>query len=480
MGPVRAVFVASLLLSWVAISQRIAPNDDGMLYIEAAQLFREGGIEAARQVFDWIFLPVLIGVLSALTGLGAEAAGYLLSSLLIAGICALLVACTQRLFPAAAWAACVVALGLPGLNHYRDYILREFGAWCLLFLAFWLWLEWQRNPGWGRALAAQLAVCGAALFRLESLVFLAVPVLWQLFACREWGGVRKLAMAVLLPALGLGAALGVLWADSAAAPESRTALQLMSLDLAYKYTQFGELTAQVAAVMPNKYAAEQAPVLVFWGALGILLSKLAGNFGLFALPAAWVLGVNRWRELWRQWMPLSWAFVLYALVPAAFVLETLFLSSRYVVLLNLLAVPLLALGCLQMWQTLPRWRVPMALAAVLACLSNVVTTSPPPLRHVHAADWLRAQQIEPARSYVEPRAVSYLAGWYRHRTHTPAEGRTAAVQALREGRLDVLIFEAGKDALVEAEAAAQGLYLAERFADRRARVVYVLRRAPGG
>ncbi|HRP95665.1 MAG TPA: hypothetical protein PL143_05390 [Rhodocyclaceae bacterium] len=479
-GPVSAVFLASLLLSWVAIAQRIAPNDDGMLYVEAARLFREGGFDAARQVFDWLFLPVLIGGLSALTGLGAETAAYLLTSLLIAGLCALLVACARRLFPEVGWPASVVVLGLPALNRYRDYILREFGAWCLLFLAFWLFLAWQRKPGWGRALVAQLAVCGAALFRLESLIFLAVPVLWQLVGVRQPGGMQRLLMVSWLPLSALLAGAGVLWAgEGLLALDGRAAWQVLSLDLVHKQALFDEFSAQIATAMPNKYAAEQTGLLIFWGALGILLSKVVGNFGVFAVPAVWVLAAGRWRELWQQWAPLSWAFAVYAPVPVAFVLEMLFLSSRYVALLNLLMVPLLALGVLQMWRRLPRWRAVMALVAVLACLSNVVTTSPAPLRHVQAAQWLRAQQIAAARTYVEPRAVSYLAGGYRHHTYLPEEGRSVALQALRAGQLDVVIFEADSEAPVEAEAAALGLQLVERFADRRGRAVYVLRATPG-
>ena len=56
--PVRAAFFGSLLLSLAArIGGTI--NRDGILYVDTARLFLEGGFGAARELFNWPFLPIL-------------------------------------------------------------------------------------------------------------------------------------------------------------------------------------------------------------------------------------------------------------------------------------------------------------------------------------------------------------------------------------------------------------------------------------
>ncbi len=151
--PVSAAFACSLLLSLVArFSSSI--NRDGMLYIDAARAFIDGGFHAAQEVFSWPFLPMLIGILTKLTGLSPENAGYLLNALFMAGACALLVACSRRQNPNTAWLVCLATLALPGLNEYRGELLREYGCWFFIMLAFWLASRWSEQPRWAGALSA--------------------------------------------------------------------------------------------------------------------------------------------------------------------------------------------------------------------------------------------------------------------------------------------------------------------------------------
>lgn len=128
-SPVQAAFVCSLLLSAIAIITSPTLNRDGMLYVDTARVFQESGFAAAKANFNWPFLPILMACVSWLTGLNPEFAGYLINSLFMAGTMALMVACARRQFPEAIWPICLVLLALPGLNHYRDEILREYGCW---------------------------------------------------------------------------------------------------------------------------------------------------------------------------------------------------------------------------------------------------------------------------------------------------------------------------------------------------------------
>lgn len=473
-GPVRWAFILSIILSLIALSAAITPNDDGMLYVETAQAYQAGGLEAARPYFDWLFLPILMATVSSLTGLGAEASGYLLSTFFIAATCSLIVACCREMLPQTGWAALAVVLTVPALNDYRDHILREFGAWFLLFLAFWLLLRWARRPGWMGAFAVQAAICAAGLFRLEALVFLAVPVLWQLLAIRQPGGVRRLAMFLALPCFGL-LALGGLMASSETGLSGRVADQLSAIDLSSKLTRFDALAEEVGSHMPNKYAEKQMPTILFFGALGILLTKFLANFGLLVVPGLYALLRQRLSSLAVPCAPFALAFAVYLIAPAAFVLERMFLSSRYIALLNLFALPFVAVGLMLLFRRLAHWRIALAVVLVLMALANVISTTPPATRTVDAANWLKGQGVESARVFVEDRDVIYLVGWPRYGPQAQQiAGRDEAVAALVSGQIDMALLDAPSDAPeLPAWAAQNGLRSIEQFSDRRKKTIHV-------
>ena len=110
------------------------------------------------------------------------------------------------MFPEAVWPICLVLLALPGLNHYRDEILREYGCWFFFMLAFWLSLRWSDTPRWGTALLIQLALGISALFRPEALIFFPALLLWQWFASPSGKKCQRMFMIAGLPALAIAAA----------------------------------------------------------------------------------------------------------------------------------------------------------------------------------------------------------------------------------------------------------------------------------
>ena len=477
-GPVWTAFALSILLSLIALSAAITPNDDGMLYVETARAFQSEGLSAALQLFDWPFLPILMAAVSSFTGLEVEASGYLLSTVFIAGTCSLIVACTREMLPRSGWAAMVVVLTVPALNNYRDHIIREFGAWFLLFLALWLLLRWARRPGWAGGLAAQSAICAAALFRLETLIFLAVPVLWQLIAIRHGGGWRRVAMFLLPPLLG-GVGVGLLAGVGDAEFGSRVAQQLNAIDLAPKHDRFFAMAAEIGSQIDNKYAIKQMPTILFFGAFGLLLSKFISNFGLLIVPGIYALIRPRLPVLLVSAAPFAIAFAVYAIVPLAFVLDSMFLSSRYVALLNLLAVPLVSVGLAHLFQRIARWRIPLIAIAVMMGLSNVISTTPPETRMMDAATWLKLHGADPSRVFVEPREVIYLVGWPYHGPQAQSiRGREEALVALASGAIDLALLDLPSDSPdLQHWAKEKGLRSVERFADARNRTVHAFVRS---
>lgn len=477
-GPVWITFALSILLSLVALSAAITPNDDGMLYVETARVFQSDGLSAALQLFDWPFLPILMAVVSSLTGLEMEASGYLLSTVFIAGTCSLIVACAREMRPQSAWAAMVVVLTVPALNNYRDHIIREFGAWFLLFLALWLLLRWARRPGWTGGLTVQLAICAAALFRLEALIFLAVPVLWQLIVTPREGSWQRVRIFLLPPLLG-GLAAALMVTAGEAEFGSRIIHQLNAIDLAAKHDRFFAMAGSLGEQVGNKYASEQMPIILFFGAFGLLLTKFISNFGLLIVPGVYALARQRFPELLASVAPFAIAFAVYAIVPLAFVLDSMFLSSRYVALLNLFAVPVVAVGLVHLLERLPRWRIPLLVVAVIMGLSNVISTTPPGTRAVDAANWLKKHGNDASRVFVETREVIYLVGWpYFGSQAQSIRGRDEAIAALASGRIDLVLLDLPSDVPGLSQwAEEKGLRSVEQFSDARNKTIHAFVRA---
>ena len=477
-GPVWGAFCGSILLSLIAVFGAVTPNNDGMLYVEAARVFQESGLAAAREVFDWVFLPVLISVVSSLSGLEASTAAYVISALFLAGVCSLLVACAREQFPDAGWAACAVVLAIPALNNYRDYIIREFGAWFFVVLALWLALRWIRTRGWGLALLAQGSICVAALFRLECLIFLAAFPLWQLRSVREDGGVRRLALMSAMPLVG-ALSLGALLMSGVGGLSERLIYQLSALDLFSKDSDFGRAVDLFSDSVLNRYSADEATTILLFGLLSIIPVKLLSNLGVFVLPAFSAAGRLRPRDLCSERSSLwAIAFVLYALVLSVFVLKQFFLTSRYVAPLAIFLVPFVSLGALSLYRRLPRYRWVLVVSVVLLALANVISTSPPKTRYLDAADWLRQQNLEESRVYLEPREVAHLVGWSFRHAQRGLSGRAAVLEAIAAGDIEIAMLDGREgDSSVTDWAADNGLAVLQVFVDGRGRAIYVIGRS---
>ena len=127
-SPVAFAFITSLLMSLIARFGSVI-NRDGMLYVNTAQAYLDGSFSAAKGLFAWPFLPIVMAYVSRFTGLSTESAGYLLNAFFMAGTCALMIACLRRKTPELTWISCLTIIALPGLNEYRNELLREFGCW---------------------------------------------------------------------------------------------------------------------------------------------------------------------------------------------------------------------------------------------------------------------------------------------------------------------------------------------------------------
>jgi hypothetical protein len=433
-SPVQATFLGSLLLSLVALVNNPTINRDGILYVETARIFLQDGFIAATKSFNWPFLSVLMALVSKLTGIGLEKTGHLLNALFMAGAGALVVASTKRRFPQASWSICLVVLALPGLNGYRDELLREYGCWFFTMLAFWLALRWDETPYWRTALIVQASLATAALFRPEALAYFPVLVIWQLFSGPKGEKWHRVLMLGGLPMFAL-IALIVLLLGGQLDAGNRLVGELSRIDT----TRFdAKAMALSDALIP--YAKDQAKTILFMGSLAIIPLKLLKQLGIFIVPLFFLLKCNGLRASLSRAPLFAWALLAHLFVLSAFVIDLQFLAGRYVAVLGMFAAPFIGLGLAQLTQRYPRWRKAVLFFSFLVMLSNVVSLTPRETYQIQAGRWLAENWHYSARTYVEGTRAAYYAGWTINRIGEP-ENRQHLSEALQQGRYDHVVLE---------------------------------------
>jgi hypothetical protein len=371
-----------------------------------------------------------------------------------------------------------VALALPAANVYRGDVIREFGFWLFCLQAFLLALWWAERPGWARAVAVQLAICVAALFRLEAVALYPALVLWQAFSAPPGERLRRLAMLGSFAAVG--AAIGVaLVAAGKIGLYGRVENYLAAVDPLAKLTQFQVMAERMAAAVLNKYSADEAGSILLFGMLSVIPMKFVQMSGLFLVPLGYVFARVPPRTLIARWQPLGWGFLVYVLVLAAFLTHLFFLTGRYVSFLNLMAVPLIAVGLSTLLERHPKWRGPVIALAVVLALANVVSFGARKTQYRDAGQWLEAHAAPPARVYIEDPRIAYYAG----RPYVPGMGaemaRDAVASAVRGGEFDMAALDVRHEEAGLAEwLQATGLAERARFANSAGDAVVVVAARP--
>ena len=412
-SPVWFAFLASLLLSLIAVLGVVTVGKDAAFYLDIAKQASEQGVGVAQERFNWPWFVLLLAGSHKYLGLPLELAGYLWCALFMAGTCALLVDVVRRRVPEAAWWACLVVLAMPAFNQFRNDILREFGFWFFSVLTLWLALRWQHGGGWLRLLLIFPAALGAALFRLEAVLLLPALALWQLPALFD--SVRRkralqlyLLLALLAVAAGLGLYALIRFYDF---PVSRLNYYFSLLDPRHLINSLDSFAGRLADSMTYKFSRDDAGMIVLCGLFVTLLIKFLQLLGPFALI---LLDRHCWLRLpavVRAFSLFGWAFLLYLLVLYTFFIHEQFTTTRYLSLLNILAVPAVAVLFSQLSSRWPRLVRAFVVLALLVMLANVVSLSAKKTHLVEAGHWLSEHVEADANIYYEDLRIGYYAGF---------------------------------------------------------------------
>ncbi|MFV3404608.1 ArnT family glycosyltransferase [Pseudomonas sp. NY15463] len=407
--PVRLAFIGSLLLSLIAVLGTSALGRDAAFYLNIAQRVSVEGPQVAWQVFNWPWFTYLLAASHNVTRLPMEWCAYLWCALFMAGTCALLVDAVRQRVPSAAGWACLLVLAMPAVNQFRNDILREYGFWFFCILTLWLVMHWQARGGWLRAGVIHLAIAAAMLFRMEAVMLEAALGLWLLVGLRDRRNWVSFAQFVLLPGVALVVGLSVLLAKGGLS-SGRVDYYLTLISPQRVLVAFHELAGQFGDSLKFKYSRDEAGRIVFFGLLAALLIKFVALTGPFCLPFLQRSSWQALRTYLREFRPFAWAAAVYLLVLMLFFIGQQFMNGRYLSFLNLLAVPLLAVGALLFAQRFPRLGKALVVVGVLVMLANVISTGAGKPQIVEAGRWIAGNVDPQAKVYYEDARVAYYAG----------------------------------------------------------------------
>lgn len=439
MAPVWVAFVGSLALSLFSILRSDSLNKDGMLYVDAARNFLREGYSGLFGTFDWPTLSLLMAWLSKLTGLDPETAGHALNAVFLAGTCALMVDLVRRRQPEIAWIACLVVLSVPGVNEYRDQLLREYGSWFFTILAFRIILDWEKDGHrWKPALLCQVSLILAVFFRLESVMFFPALAAWQLYSAPKGKKLGRTVKLVWIPAIPL-VALAVAFASGSVPIPSRLKEYL---DIAHVFGS-SKLATQAAkmvddAILP-KYSSDTAQYILSFGLLALVPLKILATLGVFAIPFIFGLMRQPVGEQLRRWAPLPWAFLAHLIALSGFAVQRFFVLARHAGPLALIAVPVISEGSRLLLNRFPRWRILMVATAMLTMAHNVISIGPGHSQVADAGGWIAKNIAESDHVYIEDAHVIYKAGWRLSDWRRMVLTRPQIEQAVAEGRFTTLV-----------------------------------------
>jgi hypothetical protein len=231
------------------------------------------------------------------------------------------------------------------------------------------------------------------------------------------------------------------------------------------------------SVILNHYSADEAGTILFFGLLSTVVIKFIAHNGILLVPCIVFLSKQRLRSHFAAWRPQLQFFIVYALVLVAFVVYNLFMSGRYVILLNILTMPLIAIGLQQMFDSYPRWRSAFVLVLVIAALANVVSFSSKKTQFREAGQWLAARPEIAAQTYIEDSRTRYFAGsaFWKHRSN--ALDPKAIADAINEKSINYLVIDLPVRNSPKAEwARSLNLEEAVRFSNKAGDSVVVLQR----
>lgn len=355
-----AIFASLILSLWIDYRETVI-NPDAICYLLTAQSVSTGLQQAMHLCGQahWPFYPMLIYSLVQVSHVSYLAAAYALNAIFTLFSVILFILIIKELGGSrrVLWFAAFVILLSHEFNSVRQYIVRDHGFWAFYLSSFYFLLRYFRSSTWMNALAWNVSLLTATLFRIEGMIFLlALPLLISFYPCFSFKTRFKNLVALNFVTFILCLIMGV-WL--ALHPQETLAklgrLNEVIHQFQYGFAMIGErydavktgLIQHVLTADAFNEAGLVTVILLFvWYGINII-ENVSWIYALFVVYA--------WRKrvvsfAFRQTWVIAAYLVVNVLVTAVFFLQNLFLSKRYLIALSLILMIWVPFALEKLWQ----------------------------------------------------------------------------------------------------------------------------------
>jgi hypothetical protein len=369
---VKAMTIASLLLSaWlVAIDPLI--NTDAIIYLRTAEAYLTEGISASFALFDRPTLPIAIALVHQISGLSLESTGLLLTSLAYLLLCTSFVAISKQLGgnQRVQFFALLIILFHPIINNYRSSIKHQIK-----------WLFYTSL---------------ALLFRFEAILFLALAPFGLLFSMHQRLNSKVKAIThLLLPAITLTALVLLTFKYWYGLPlkEIFPHIALYADELLSFQQHFEQVAESTGKALLKLSATEDAIYASAAGLVGLLVLNICRAT---MIPFVLILFAGRWQALLlpikRSEHKLILAYILISfLYLLVFTLANQFMLERYCTLLVILCLIYVPFILDHYWEKTSLQRRPLIRGLIVTLLVLITMDS------VHNMDYKKEYILEASR-----------------------------------------------------------------------------------
>jgi len=426
--------LASLISSYIALSYHQPFNVDGIIYLNAATAFLQGGLHQAFSVYHWPFYPIVIALVSKITHLHTESAAFLLNCALNTLTFVTFITLIKEFGGSrrVQFFGLLIILIYPYLNHDRDNILRDFGYYAFALLSLLYFIRYLRFRNWHYALLWSSSIFVAALFRVEGFVILACApfaVLLQRYPTFK-AKILSFLQINCLSFVGITLAITYLLLFHRHDP----ALAQQISNFTYYFQQYTpsllltSLNDKVTVLQQGLFSDNDfvsIPIFLLTGAIGIFLDSFINAIGLLYLGLSYyalryhLVPADRAAALaWLTYVLLNLLIVI------SFLISAFFLATRYVALLSLLlilATPFSLVAIYENWRqqkpcfTGKKWVFPLICVFLGALAIDSIGHFGPSKAYITSAgSWIDNHTASSARLFSNDAQLIY----YSHRTST--------------------------------------------------------------
>lgn len=456
-------FLLSLLMSTLAIHNSL-PNNDGILYIKAADVFLNQGLKASLTVYHWPLLSILIAAISKTLSISTLNSAYLITALLQGLLIISFLKLFKKLNPTSTQLlfAIVTILIFPQINEYRHYILRDWGFWAFSLLAVSYLCDYCNNIlkvnyyDFKNILLYYINFIIAFLFRGEALIIMLLLPLG--IFCLDFSNnkspskntknqtdfpnqlnsnkLKKVALINLYKPLIL--AIIVIFTLAILAI-SLFATKISTSDLAYSL--YINLHFNKLAIITNTYShnidilnkdiftltpLDKLSSIIYFiaGATTVFITKyisVINIFNLILLALTYkIIKANLTSESQNTIRLILFSVVLLSLLPLGFLYLIFVTAGRYYILSTLLLLLFIPFGLDYYWQKLKQSSYYhdytklvnsiLSLGIVIIAYSGIISSGYSKAYIKHAGNWFKQQNLPTNQTYSNNSQLNFLSG----------------------------------------------------------------------